>query len=252
MSRALLALASLLLQGCIATLSSSEPLYPTDWPALEPAGEHGAVDLTGTWRAISEPAGPLVYPAGGQPREALLLIPFLPIPIPFGSQIPVPQLGRRILPWHLTGVMAEPDEPLRQGLERFSAAIGADADGAGWVRVQPGPGERLEVRCSVGDEVILAFELEPDRDRSAWNQLWTLPKGYSLQDGGLVVHSAFPLPAIERSPAAAAEGRNASAGGAFRFQRAVDGSLVMLESLQSADGGQEIVFRKWWRWLPAP
>lgn len=240
MKRAAVALAACL-TGCAGTWVSSEPLYPADWPAPEASTAQGdRADLSGTYRALSDPAGPLEYPPGGHPREMFFFVTF-------GPPVPPPRLGRRILPWHLAGCAGPEDQELWSALERFADALEPDAehpDGReelGWVRlVERGEGT-LDVACGVGGETLCSFALEPAPAGSGG--IWRLPRGSTLVDGALVVHGAYRVSPLECSP-----GAERVAAGTFAFRRAVDGSLLMLESPSWAPAGGEVVFRKWWRW----
>ena len=243
MRRAVTALAACLV-GCAGTWTSSDPLYPADWPALVASGDaQTCPDLTGTYRAVSDPAGPLEYPPGGHPREMFMFVTF-------GPPRPVPALGRRILSWQLAGADGPADGDLWSGLERFAAAMRADPahpdgqDEVGWVRVSAGAAGRFDIDCGIAEDTLLTFVLGPSPAPSLWEALWFLPAhGYTTVDGAMVIHGAFPASPVESRP-----GPNRFAGGSFTFHRAVDGSLVMLESLHWAPAGGEVVFRKWWRW----
>lgn len=236
-----LAALGLFCAGCVT--SSSEPIYPADWPALVKSKPDGSVpDLTGTYRAVSEPAAPLEYPSGGRPQEWFFFVPI-------GGRVPNPSLGRRTLAWHLAGLSGKDDGELWKGLERFSAALMPDArhpDGRedlGWVRLSRGAADAIDVRCGVDSETILEFVLERDTDSTFLAELGSRPSGYAVVDGGVQVCSTFPA-----SPAECSPGPDATAVGYFTFHPAADGSIVMLESLYGAPAGGEIAFQKWWRW----
>lgn len=227
------------------TTSSSVPLYPADWPALQKAGNRDSTTepLHGIYRALSEPAGPLVYSRGGSPREIFFLVPV-------SGARPAPELGRRNLAWHIAGLLALPDggEPWQE-LERFTAALEPDAehpDGRedrGWVKLSDGGAGVLRIECGVGDEVLATLRLAPEPERTFLEAMWTSTRGYRAEDGGLGVTAAFPLSPVERDP-----GGGNIAAGRFTFYRADDGSLVMLENLVGTPSGDSLAFRKWWRW----
>jgi hypothetical protein len=228
------------LPACVSV--SDEPMYPAQWPPRTFERESSKViDLSGTYRAVSDPAPALEYPHGGHPQEYFC-------GIPIGPPEPLPPLGRRVLAWHLAGIQRSDDGELWTNLERFAAALGADADhpdghdDIGWVTVVRHD-DRYDVQCGVEVEALVSFELAPIPRRGFLARWWTLPQGYSIDDGALVVHSAFPASSVERWP-----GTRGIAGGTFTFWRTVDGSLVMLEALNFAPAGGEINFRKWWRW----
>lgn len=234
------------LAACAGTTSSDEPFYPRDWPPRAARADDGSgPDLCGTFRAVSDPAGPLEYPCGGYPHEMFLFVPY-------ARAKPPAQLGRRNLSWHLASVLGPEDEGLWQDLARFAAALepGPSApDGEpdlGWVQVTRADGPTYAVRCGVGSAVSCSFLLEPSPAWHGWRSLWSYPPGYTLRDGGLVLRGAFVLSPLER--AAESDGL---AAGTFTFYRAVDGSLVMVESLHYAPRGGEVSFQKWWRWRVA-
>jgi hypothetical protein len=61
------------LTGC-GTMTSSLPVYPSDWPGRM-AGVEGpdCPDISGLYAAVSEPAAPMVYPPGGTPKEMFFI-----------------------------------------------------------------------------------------------------------------------------------------------------------------------------------
>lgn len=221
-----------LVAGCAGTYTSSTPVYPKDWPArLTSEDASGCPDLSGTYRAVSEPAAPLVYPPGGAPAEMAFLVPY--------AKAKTPPLGRRMLAWHLAGKFG-PNDPLLHDLKRFAAAIN-DADAA-WVRVLPGVDGKINVTCGLRHEAIVRFDLAPrNPDKS---EFWNYQPGYICRNGSLIVRGVFPVPAAERGHT---NNEDPHAAGVFTFSRATDGSLVMLEDLYWSQG-QEVVFAKWWRW----
>lgn len=240
---ALLVLLPACVPACVSV--SAEPLYPAAWPPRTlQLGDAPATDLCGTYHAVSDPAPALEYPRGGRPQESFFCVPM-------GPPVPLPPLGRRVLAWHLAGSAGPADGDLWRGLERFAAALGADddhpdgRDDLGWVRVERVEGDRYDVQCGVDGETLASFELAPSPSQGLFARLWTVPPGYVVDAGALVVHSVFPAGLVERSP-----GAHGLAGGSFTFWRSADGSLVMLESPHYAPPGGEVSLRKWWRWRP--
>ncbi len=222
------------LSGCIAgTTTSSRPIYPADWPALtSPAPGRTCPDLTGTYRAISEEAAPLVYRLGGGPHDMFMFIPV-------GPEEPAPPLGTRLLPWHLAGEFDE-------GSETWSSlmAFAAQPDlgnGAGWVRIRGEPDDALLVAAGLDDQTILQMALSRRRQ----GLLTYKPGRYKCEGGGVVIYGAFPPPP-EENPTGAAYG----VGARCTFYRAVDGSLVMLEDAYTGVPQGTMLFKKWWRWRP--
>ena len=229
--------------ACAGTVTSDAPLYPADWPALVARGDPSAQDPCGTYRAVSEAAGPLEYPPGGAPYEMFFFVPI--------GRPPTPLLGRRTLAWHLASSMGPEEGELWQDLERFAAALqeAAAAPGGaqevGWVRVASDGESAFVITCGVGAESACSFRLERRAERSWWQRLWSLPRGYARTKDGLSVVGAFPVPP-EECPGS----ERRLAAGTFTFRRAVDGSLVMLENLHSAPMSNQLVFQKWWLWRP--
>jgi hypothetical protein len=223
--------------GCAGVWTSSPPVYPADWPDLEkPAG---CPDLTGRYQAVSEEAAPLTYPERGHPREMVLLVTY-------GERKPIPELGRRLLPWHLAGAMPR-DSDLWSTLEHFSKVLTGEAENlsrnsdSGWVRVRPGSDDRIQVEAGLDGSTLLDFEII--RGRQGY---WTLRgRTYDCRGGGLVIAGAFPPPPVE-NPTAHPE----PAAAWHTFHRAVDGSLVMLEDQYVGQPEGTLVFKKWWRWRP--
>jgi hypothetical protein len=221
-----------LLAGC-GTMTSSVPVYPGDWPArVIGAGAVACPEISGIYAAVSEPAAPLVYPAGGAPKEAAFLVP-----LPYLRVDAPQQLGRRNLAWHLASRF-EADEQLT----RFSNVIAAGHADTAWVRLMPPSAGIIKVVAGVGGKTLVTYDLLP-RDRRK-SELWTYQHGYTCRDGKLLVRGVFPVPKEEQWP----EVENPVAAGLFTFMRAEDGSLVMLESVYYANGAKEISFQKWWRW----
>jgi len=227
---------ALALQGCIGTMSSSAPNYPDDWPALDIRA--GCPDLSGTYHAVSEAAAPLEYPYLGRPRTVFSVVI---VPVPVGPEVDAPVLGRRLLPWHLAGASeASPEFPpypagsppdLWAGLEQYTEALGVDLDAPGdesgtdWVRIQAVPEGRLAVTAGRAEAVLLAFDS---------------PQAADCKDGALEIGGGFRSPPSEGAETVYAF---------HHFYRAVDGSLVMLESQSWASGnGKTLSFDKWWRW----
>jgi hypothetical protein len=227
------------LPGCAGVRTSSPPVYPDDWPALVTSAE--CPDVSGTYRAVSDPAAPLVYPPGGHPRQMFMFVSY-------GEPESVPRLGRRVLPWHLAGVFPGKDDDAGawDALAAFAARIETDATGSGtqtggdWVEVRGPADDAIQVRAGIGDDTIV--ELSVRRGSAGF---WTYNSHtYGCDEGGMMIASAFPPPDVENP-----NGRPSAAVGAwFTFYRAVDGSLVALEEAYTGVGGDNMVFKKWWRW----
>ena len=236
----------LLLTGCGAT-TSSVPVYPADWPALVKTDNSKTLpDMSGTYYALSDPIGPLVYPQFGAPVEIFF---FVPIGAP-----DIPQLGRRVLPWHLA---VHSSDQQRESLARFDAALqkayaqGGAAAGIGWVRLSRSANGAFDVRCGLDQTTTVSFTLSPASPQSFLQSIWSTPDGYTIEDGAIVTNSVIATSPLERKADSAASLGNAA--GHFRFWRAADGSLVMLENLYweySMPGRGSLVFQKWWRWRP--
>ena len=229
------------LSGCAGTWVSSRPIYPDSWPALiAPDSERTCPDLSGTYRAVSDEAAPLVYPPGGHPREMFMFVSF-------GKPKPVPPLGRRLLPWHLAGVFQQrnEDRDVWSGLTRYAAALEADAadsdrkDEAGWAQVRELPDSTVEVRAGLHDQTLLDLVL-----RKEAQGLWTYKSHiYECEHGGLAVIGGFPPPPVENPT-----GTSIDVGAKFTFFRAADGSLVALEEAYTGVALGNMVFNKWWMW----
>lgn len=251
--KSLLVALTLLLAGCGTTVSSV-PIYPADWPALSKANDPKAPDISGTYYALSDPVGPLVYPKGGAPHEIFFLIPI-------GGPPDTPQLGRRILPWHL-GV--RPSNELWNSVCCFDAAIQSDStqsgvtNDRGWVRITRADGGKFTIQCGQGEVPSVSFVLAPATPQSFFEFIWTNPDGYTIEDGALVVFSVVTTSRIEHgfdSKGIGDASYYGDAAGCFRFWRALDGSLIMLENLTGErykPGRGSLVFQKWWRWRPIP
>lgn len=220
------------LTGC-GTMTSSIPVYPSDWPGRM-AGVEGpeCPDISGLYAAVSEPAAPMVYPPGGAPKEAVFLVP-----IPFATAEAPRHLGRRNLAWHLASRFEEDEQ-----LVRFSKTIASGDAGSAWVRVKPPSAGVIKILAGVGSKTLVTYDLLPRDGRKS--ELWTYQHGYKCRDGKLLVRGVFPVPKEEQEPGV----ENPIAAGLFTFMRAEDGSLVMLENIYYSRGGQEISFQKWWRW----
>jgi len=224
--------AAFAISGCIAgTMASSRPVYPADWPALaSPSSGRVCPDLTGTYRAVSDEAAPLVYRPGGGPHEMFMFIPV-------GPDEPAPPLGTRLLPWHLAG---EFDEGSATWSSLMDYAAQPDlGDGAGWVRIHEQPDGALLVVVGLDDETILQMTLSRRRQ----GLLTYKPRRYKCGGGGVVIYGAFPPPP-EENPTGATHG----VGARCTFYRATDGSLVMLEDAYTGVHQGTMLFEKWWRW----
>jgi hypothetical protein len=222
--------ASIGLSGCV--MQSARPIYPADWPALESsAARRICPNLSGTYRAISEEAAPLVYPPGGMPQEKFF--------IPIGPPEPVPSLGLRLLPWHLAGQFDQ-QSATWLSLENY-AAQSDRANDADWVLIREQPDGTIAISAGLGDETLLRVTLNKQSQG-----IWTnKPQVYECKDGGLVVYGVFPPPP-EENPT----GQPDAVGAMCTFYPAADGSLVMLEEAYTGVFQGTMSFIKWWRWLP--
>jgi hypothetical protein len=218
------------ISGC--AVSSSRPVYPDDWPALESsAAGRDCPNLSGTYRAVSEEAAPLVYPRGRAPQDKFF--------IPLGPPHPVPPLGLRLLPWHLAGQFDE-ESATWLSLENYAALADRVSD-AGWVRVREQPDGSIAISAGLDDETLLRVALTRESQG-----IWTYkPQVYKCNDGGLVVYGAFPPPPVENP-----RGQPFAVGAICTFYPAADGSLVMLEEAYTGVDQGTMSFSKWWRWLP--
>ena len=203
------------LSSCAGTLGSARPLYPDAWPALVvPDADRACPDLSGKYRAVSEEAGPLIYPPGGNPREMFMFVKY-------GHAPAAPRLGRRILPWHLAGAFASSDPEAWSALTAFSAALGADAapanteNQAGWVQVQQQqPDGVISVRAGLAEQTLVSVVLSKEA-QGPWEYK---SHTYDCKDHGLKVVGSFLAPAVEN-----VGGGTGHAGAAFTFFRTVDG-----------------------------
>jgi hypothetical protein len=228
------------LSGCGGVWVSSRPIYPESWPAIV-AIDNGqkCPDLSGKYRAVSEESAPLVYPPGGHPREMFMFVSY-------GKPVPVPPLGRRILPWHLAGAFQNIDKDAWNALARYAADVEANTthsdqkSESDWVRVQMLPGNLIEVSAGLHNQTLLNFTV-----RKEAQGLWANKSHvYECKNGGLLVVSSFPPPTVE-NPA----GRpSAIIHAVFTFYRTADGSLLALEEAYTGVGGGNMVFKKWWIW----
>lgn len=229
--------------GCGGTVCSSSPLYPSDWPPIvRDASSEQPPDLSGTYRAVSEPAGPLVYPSGGDPYQMVMFIPV-------GGPIATPTLGRRLLPHYFAGIGH--DQQLQQReVFYFLAELDPDEDhpdgheDRGWVRLTRKPVDNCyRVEFGVDGLPPHAFDFDP-RKAPAWHQdLLHLTNANSMYDGALKYYGVLLVSHAESS-----NGRLGTSGATFTVYKAADGSIVILESPYWAQAGGEVVFKKWWRW----
>lgn len=226
------------LSGCAGTWTSGRPIYPSSWPALETG--HGCPDLSGTYRAVSDEAAPLVYPPGQAPREMFFFVTY-------GKPLPPPPLGRRTLTWHFAGSFSSRDQALWNALTRYANALNAEAaksgpkGEAGWVEVRGPENGTVEVHAGIQHRTFLEFSI-----RKEAQSLWTYKMHiYQCENGGLVVIGSFPSPP-EESPT----GQSAVIGAKFTFFRAADKSLIALEEAYTGVLEGNMEFNKWWRWRP--
>ena len=237
---------ALLLAGC-GTRESSVPLYPSDWPALVKGSGESCPDISGTYRAVSEPVGPLLYPKGGAPREDLFFIKI--------GEVPTPKLGRRVLPWHLA---VRPSEDVRDSLASFDLLLRPDdahPDGKvdlGWVRITRADAGQFRIECGVDEQVMFAFMLKPAPAQSPVEWLVSSPRGYVVDDGALATYCSITASKMEHvylNKYGKALDYYEDAGGYFTFRCAADGSLVMVENLfYQRTRSNSLSFQKWWRW----
>jgi hypothetical protein len=218
------------ISGCVS--SSSRPVYPDDWPSLEASvAGRTCPNLSGTYRAVSEEAAPLVYPPGRAPQEKFF--------IPIGPPEPVPPLGLRLLPWHLAG-QYDAESPTWLALKNYAALSDRGRD-AGWTHVRGQADGSIAISAGLDHETLLRVTLTRESQG-----IWSFkPQVYECEDGGLVVYGAFPPPAVENP-----RGQTSVIGAKCTFYPATDGSLVMLEEAYTGVSGGTMSFSKWWRWLP--
>jgi hypothetical protein len=219
---------------------SGRPIYPGSWPALDTGSD--CPNLSGKYRAISEEAAPLAYAAGEHPREMFFFLTY-------GKPLPVPPLGRRVLSWHLTGVLESRDLNEWNSLTAYADALEAEVlhsdsqDWTGWVELQEMAEGAIEVRAGLHDKTFLKFVL-----RKEGQSLWAFKSHvYECKEGGISVVNTFPAPPEEKPT-----GQNCVIAAKFTFFRATDGSLVALEEPHAytgpAQGSSNMLFKKWWRW----
>ncbi len=232
-----LILIELLFVGC-ATHPGYTPLYPSDWPAIVRASKlEEPPDLSGTYRAVSEPASPFVYSSdpsfrpwgAGDP----LRTPYEPQPV-----------GRRLLPAFFcgTGVAMKRE---RSEVYYFLAELEPDADhpdgreDRGWVRLTRKPATHsYRVEFGVDGLPPHAFEFDPMQTAKGFWAHFDSHTSAALADGGLGTWATYSLSMLEGLGWAAAE---------LTMYRAADGSLVVLEDAFWANSSQGL-FQKWWRW----
>ena len=224
------------LSGCAGTWGSGRPIYPGIWPALDT--ERECPNLSGRYRAMSDEAAPPVYLAGDHPREMFFFVTF-------GKPMPVPPLGRRVLPWHLAGAFSGSDQEEWNALTTYAATLEAEAlhsnpkDETGWVEVQEVAERAIEVRAGLHDRTLLKFVL-----RKEGQSLWTYKSHiYECEEGGIAVVGSFPPPP-EENPT----NQKGAIGAKFTFFRGKDGSLIALEEAYTGVAQGNMVFNKWWRW----
>ena len=187
---------------------------------------------------MSDEAAPLVYALGDQPREMVFFITF-------GNPVPVPRLGRRVLPWHLAGAFDGRDQEDWNALNMYTDTLEAetrhsDPNGeAGWIEVQPVADIAIDVRAGLHDKTFLHFVV-----RNEAQSLWTYKSHvYECEKGGIAIVGSFPPPP-EENPT----GQKGAIGAKFTFFRATDRSLVALEEAYTGVAQGNMVFNKWWRW----
>jgi hypothetical protein len=189
---------------------------------------------------VSDEAAPLVYAPGDHPREMFFFVAF-------GKPVPVPPLGRRVLPWHLAGAFDGRDQEDWNALTMYAATLESEAhhselkDEAGWVEIQEVANGAIDVRAGLHGKTFLNFVL-----RNEAQSLWTYKSHvYECEDSGIAVVASFPPPPQEDPT-----GQKGAIGAKFTFFRAADGSLVALEEAYTGVVQGNMFFNKWWRWRP--
>ena len=215
--------------GCAGTWVSGRPIYPGSWPAIDTKRE--CPDLSGRYRAVSDEAAPLVYEPGDHPRKMFFFVTY-------GKPVPLPPLGRRVLPWHLAGAFDGRDQEQWNALSMFSATLEAEA---GWVEIQEVADRAIDVRAGLHGKTFLNFVVR-NETQSLWNYKSHV---YECEDGGIAVVGSFPPPPQENPT-----GQKGAIGAKFTFYRATDGSLVAIEVAHTGVVQGNMVFNKWWRWQP--
>ncbi|MBN2568662.1 MAG: hypothetical protein JXB42_04435 [Deltaproteobacteria bacterium] len=229
---------SINLFGCAGAWVSGRPIYPRSWPAIDAGRE--CPNLSGRYRAMSDEAAPLVYEPGDHPQEMFFFINL-------GKPVPVPPLGRRVLPWHLAGAFDGRDQEKWNALTMYAATLEAAVhdsdtkDEVGWVEIQEVANGAIDVRAGLHGKTFLNFVL-----RNVSQSLWTYKSHvYECEDGGIAIIGNFPPPSQENPT-----GEKDSIGAKFTFFRATDGSLVALEEAYTGVIQGNMLFNKWWRWRP--
>jgi hypothetical protein len=227
---------SINLSGCTGTWTSGRPIYPGGWPALDTGRE--CPNLSGKYRAVSDEAAPLVYAPGDHPREMFFFVTF-------GKPVPVPPLGRRVLPWHLAGAFDGRDQEEWNALTMYMTTLETEVhhsnqkNEVGWVEIREVADKAIDVRAGLYDRAFLNFVL-----RKEAQSLWTYRSHvFECTKGGIAIIGSFPPPP-EENPT----GQKGAIGAKFTFFHATDGSLVALEEAYTGVAQGNMVFNKWWKW----
>jgi hypothetical protein len=166
--------------------------------------------------------------------------------VSYGKPMPVPPLGRRVLPWHVAGAFDSRDDDVWNSLATYASALdsedrGAEKPGAiGWVEIRNAADGTLQVRAGLRDRTYVNVALS-----RKGQGLWTYKSHvYECAKGGIVIVGAFPPPPAENPYGMQTSG----IGAEFTFYPASDGSLVALEEAYTGVTGGNMIFNKWWRW----
>jgi|APFre7841882793_1041355.scaffolds.fasta_scaffold02405_2 hypothetical protein len=233
-----------LVAGCDGIPTSSEPYYPADWPAIVRANDDvEQVDISGTYRVLSEQGAPLIYPSDGQVQSSIALIPL-------GDPEQPPRVGRRALPWYFIGFIN--NQTAIEKLGYFLTKLRPNAqhpDGhedVGWVRIsRKSKDEGYTVEVGIGDEPQFEYQFTPRPPEGSGPRYIGFTPGYWPFDGGLRCLGPVRV-SMDESP----NGWPGYASVTATMYRAVDGSLIVLEDPFRATIGGEVNFQKWWRWKP--